>query len=53
VNPLWLWIIGHTTARRLLRQCPRCHHRQLGPKDRQHEVIRCERCGADIPPKEP
>lgn len=33
------------------RVCPVCKHRQVVPADRQGESVRCDKCGATIPPQ--
>ncbi len=33
------------------RTCPACKHRQLVPKGKQDAEVRCEKCGAVIPPQ--
>ena len=38
--------ISHQT-----RTCPACRHKQLVPKTRQDAEVRCDKCGALIPPQ--
>jgi ribosomal protein S27E len=49
MNP-FSWVIAHTVARRLLRECPECRHKQTVPGEKRHEEVRCDQCGAAIPP---
>jgi hypothetical protein len=49
MNPIWLWMLTLTTVLSRLRRCPRCHHRQLVPRDKLAETVACKRCGADLP----
>ncbi len=55
MNPIFAWIIAETTARTTLemltRWCPKCGRKQVVPKEKLTAVVRCERCGADVPPK--
>ena len=51
MNPIFQWIIAHTTADALARRCPKCGRKQVVPKARATETVRCEKCGANIPPK--
>ena len=51
MNPIFTWIIAHTTADALARRCPKCRRKQVVPKGKARETVRCEKCGADIPPK--
>ncbi len=44
------WIIAHTVARALARECPRCHHTMIVPKEKLRETVRCEECAAPVPP---
>ena len=49
------WIIAETAARTTLelltRQCPRCGRKQAVPKEKLLAEVKCERCGAAVPPK--
>jgi ribosomal protein S27E len=50
MNPIFQWIIEHAKAEALARRCPRCRRRQIVPEAKAKETVRCEKCGADIPP---
>jgi uncharacterized paraquat-inducible protein A len=32
------------------RQCPVCKHRQVVPEAMRGQAVRCDKCGATIPP---
>jgi ribosomal protein S27E len=53
MNPL-AWIIAETVARTklemLTRWCPRCGRKQVVPEEKLTAAVRCERCGATVPP---
>jgi ribosomal protein S27E len=34
----------------LKRTCPNCNRRQVVPVDKRKETVRCQFCGAAIPP---
>lgn len=51
MNPIFTWLIAHTTGRALARQCPKCRQTQIVPKEKARETVACRRCGAPIPPK--
>jgi len=51
MNPIFTWIVAHTTGQKLARQCPKCRQQQIVPKDKKNEAVRCQKCGATIPPK--
>ncbi len=48
------WIIAETVARTklemLTRWCPRCGRKQVVPEEKLTAAVRCERCGATVPP---
>jgi len=35
----------------LHRECPACHHKQLVVPSKKNEVVRCEKCDSEMPPK--
>jgi ribosomal protein S27E len=37
------------TLKALQRQCPHCQHKQVDAPSKKNEVVRCERCDAEIP----
>lgn len=49
------WIIAETAARTTLelltRQCAKCGRKQVVPKERLLAAVKCEHCGAAVPPK--
>jgi len=49
MNPLLMAVIS--AVLHLKRTCPKCHHRQVVPSDKKRETVRCQSCGADIPPR--
>jgi len=52
VNPIFQWIKAHTTAKALVRHCPKCRQAQAVPKEQAKETVPCRRCGEPLPPKE-
>ena len=50
---IYQWAIGLATALSLSRRCPACGKAQVVPRHKKGETVRCTRCGAPIPPKEP
>jgi ribosomal protein S27E len=53
VNPIFHWIVAHTTMKSLARECPSCKRTQIVAKGQAHEIVTCKHCGARIPPKVP
>jgi ribosomal protein S27E len=51
MNPLFQWIIAHTTAKAQTRRCPKCHRTQTVPKSKIQDTIPCESCGTPVTPK--
>ncbi len=51
MNPIFTWLIAHTTARALARKCLRCGRTQIVPKEKRRDIVPCRWCGASIPPK--
>lgn len=51
MNPIFTWIVAHTPGQALARQCPKCRQQQIVAKDQKKEAVRCQNCGATIPPK--
>ncbi len=51
MNPIFTWIVAHTTGQALARQCPKCKRQQLVAKNQKNEAVRCQKCGEPIPPK--
>jgi ribosomal protein S27E len=49
------WIIAETAARTTLelltRQCAKCGRKQVVPREKLLTEVKCERCGAAVPPK--
>jgi uncharacterized OB-fold protein len=49
------WIIAETAARTTLellaRQCAKCGRKQVVPREKLLTAVKCERCGAAVPPK--
>ena len=39
------------TLRGMHRVCPNCEHKQLVPRGQKDDVVRCEKCENEIPPK--
>jgi uncharacterized paraquat-inducible protein A len=52
MNPLFQWIIAHTTAKAQTRRCPKCQRIQTVPKVKIQETILCKSCGTPITPKQ-
>ena len=52
---LLAWIVAETAARTTLelltRQCPKCGRKQAVPKEKLLAEVKCERCGAALPPR--
>lgn len=48
------WIIAETAARTTLemltRWCPKCGRKQVVPEEKLRLEVKCERCGARVPP---
>jgi len=55
MNPIFAWVIAETTARTTLdmltRRCPKCGRRQVVPGEKLKLEVKCERCGAKVPPE--
>ena len=55
MNPIFMWIIGETVARTTLemltRWCPKCGRKQVVPEEKLKSYIKCEQCGATVPPR--
>lgn len=55
MNPIFGWIIAGTAARTTLemltRWCPKCGRRQVVPEEKLRLKVKCQRCGAGVPPK--
>jgi len=51
MNPIFTWIVAHTTGHALARQCPKCKRQLIVAKDQKNEAVRCQNCGEIIPPK--
>lgn len=55
MNPIFTWIIAETVARTttemLTRQCPKCRHKQVVPKEKLRGPVPCGKCGAPLRPK--
>ena len=53
MNP-FAWIIAETVARTklemLTRWCQRCGRKQVVPEEMLMTEVKCERCGASVPP---
>ena len=53
MNP-FAWIVAETVARTklemLTRWCPRCGRKQVVPEEKLTAAVRCEKCGAKVPP---
>lgn len=56
MNP-FAWIIAETVVRTklemLTRWCSRCGRKQVVPEEKLTAAVRCERCGATVPPALP
>ncbi|HKS30050.1 MAG TPA: hypothetical protein VJS44_19665 [Pyrinomonadaceae bacterium] len=54
MTPIFMWIIAETVARTTLetltRWCPKCGHKLFAPKEKLMAEVKCERCGASVPP---
>ena len=54
MNPIFMWTIAETAARATLemlnRWCPKCGRKQVVPKEKLMTEVKCERCGAGVPP---
>lgn len=54
MNPIFMWTIAETVARTTLemltRWCPQCGREQVMPKEKLKSNIKCEQCGATVPP---
>ena len=52
--PILMWIIAETAAKTTLemltRRCPKCGRQQVVPKEKLMGAVKCERCGARVPP---
>ena len=55
MNPIFGWITAETAARTTLemltRWCPKCGRKQVAPQVKLTAEVKCERCGARVPPK--
>lgn len=51
MNPLFTFLVAHTTARSLARTCGRCGRSQIVAQERAREVVSCAACGGPLPPK--
>ena len=53
MNP-FAWIIAETVVRTklemLTRRCRKCGRKQVVPEEKLNAAVRCERCGATVPP---
>ena len=45
-------VAGAMLLRRLRRRCPQCGAEFHVPLDRQADVVVCDHCGRDVPPKQ-
>jgi uncharacterized protein (DUF983 family) len=50
MNPFFISSII-SAIRGLKRVCPRCKHTQIVSSNQKDKMVRCSRCGADIPPR--
>jgi hypothetical protein len=51
MNPIFQWILAHTIAKAHVRECPKCHHKQIVPKGKTKESVPCASCDLPIAPK--
>ncbi len=47
MNPLFIAALSAVAP---VRECPSCHAKQVIPRDKKEETVKCKYCGAEIPP---
>ena len=47
------WAVTLAAAALTSRRCPECGKVRIVPKAEKDVTVRCERCGAEIPPRTP
>jgi hypothetical protein len=51
MNPIYQWIVAHTTGKPAPRPCARCGHVQKVPRELQAATVPCSKCGAPLAPR--
>ncbi len=50
MNPIFKWIVAHSTGKLATRTCSKCGNVQQVPIDKAAMSMTCARCGAPLPP---
>lgn len=53
MNPIFTWIVTHTTMKSLARECAKCNRIEVVPPSKKRDTVACKHCGAYLPPKSP